>query len=324
MTEILKRIEGMEKQRVVTVTLNPVLDRALWIRGFRIGKTVQVEKSSTVAGGKGVNVSRALLVFGIKSTATGIMAREESTSYTGLLESDGIDHDFHRVDGRLRTNITVLSDSNDEETHIRDRGPRIDPHELERFEKKLSHLVDGHTFVVFAGSIPDGLPDASYRRLIHSVQKEGNRSALDTSAQPLKEGLEATPVLIKPNEEETRDALGFFPSTEKDIRDAVRAFFEMGISRCMISCGKRGLYFCTPQECIRARVTVENPVNSVGSGDAALAGGLIGILCGLDAETSARLACAMGAANTLVSGACVLKKDDVGELYSRTEVTRLA
>jgi 1-phosphofructokinase family hexose kinase len=323
MTEILKRIEKMEKQKVVTVTLNPVLDRALWIRGFRIGKTVQVEKCSTVAGGKGVNVSRALLKFGIKSTATGIMAQEESASYTGLLESDGIDHDFHRVDGRLRTNITILSDSADEETHIRDRGPRIDPHELEKFEKKLSHLVDGHTFVVFAGSIPDGLPDDSYRRLIHSVQKEGNRSALDASAKPLKEGLKAAPVLIKPNEEETRDALGFFPRTEKEIRSAARAFFALGISRCMISCGKRGLYFCTPQECIRARVTVENPVNSVGSGDAALAGGLIGMLCGLGAEMSGRLACAMGAANTLVSGACVLDKKDVQKFYAAAEVTRI-
>jgi 1-phosphofructokinase family hexose kinase len=324
MTEILQRIEGMEKQRVVTVTLNPVLDRALWIRGFRAGKTVQVEKSSTVAGGKGVNVSRALLLFGIKSCATGIMAREERASYTGLLHSERIDHDFHLVEGRLRTNITILSDSTDEETHIRDRGPCIVSHELERFEKKLSHLVDGRTFVVFAGSIPDGLPNDAYRRLIHSVQKEGNRAALDASGPPLKEGLEAAPVLIKPNEEETRDALGFFPRTEKEIRDAAHAFFEMGVSHCMISCGKRGLYFCTPQECIRARVAVETPVNSVGSGDAALAGGLIGILCGLGAEMSARLACAMGAANTLVSGACVLNKDDVEKLYSRVKVTRVA
>jgi len=323
MTEILERIERMETRRVVTVTLNPVLDRALWIRDFRAGKTLQVEKSSVVAGGKGVNVSRALLFFGIKSIATGIMAREERASYVGLLERDGIDHDFFPVDGRLRTNITILSDSTDEETHIRDRGPHLDPRELDRFEKKLSELADGRTIVVFAGSIPEGLPDDSYRRLIRTVQKQGNSAVLDASGTPLKKGLEAAPVLIKPNEGETRDALGFFPRTEKQIREAASVFLKMGISQCMISCGKRGLYFCSTQACVHARVSVENPLNSVGSGDAALAGGLIAILCGLDAEKSARLACAMGAANTLVSGACVFERTDVQNLYAATEVTRI-
>jgi 1-phosphofructokinase family hexose kinase len=323
MTEVLKRIERMEKRRVVTVTLNPVLDRALWIRDFKAGKTLQVEKSSVVAGGKGVNVSRALLLFGIKSIATGIMAREERASYVRLLESDGIDHNFSPVEGRLRTNITIISDSTDEETHIRDRGPQLNPRELERFEKKLSQLVDGRSFVVFAGSIPEGLPDDSYRRLIHTVQKEGNSAALDASGTPLKKGLAAAPVFIKPNERETKDALGVSPRTEKQIREAASAFLKMGISQCMISCGKRGLYFCTPQECIRARVSVENPLNSVGSGDAALAGGIIGILCGLEEDKIARLACAMGAANTLMSGACVFDRKNVQKLYTAAEITRI-
>ncbi len=320
---MIEKILNKLKYNIVTVTLNPVLDRTLRVKNFITGKTHIVDKSESFAGGKGVNVSRALLTFGINSTATGILARGGSDLYLSLLNKSTISHDFLHTDGFLRTNVTIISNNIGKETHLREKGPAINQSVLLEFEEKLKGFAKKNTLIVFSGSLPAGLPQNTYRMLINIIKSAGAEAFLDASGNPLKEGLKAGPLFIKPNSHEVEDALGFFPGSPDDFSKAVRIFHSMDIKNVMISLGKDGIIFSQGREIIHSRLTVTRPINTVGSGDASLAGGLLGIISGLDTADTARLACTTGSANTLISGACVFDTQVVDRFFKKTEITTL-
>lgn len=318
---MIEKIRNSLKYNIVTVTLNPVLDRTLRVKDFITGKTHIVDQSESYAGGKGVNVSRALIAFGIHSVATGILARGGSDLYLSLLNKDSISHDFLHTGGFLRTNVTIISNHIGKETHLREKGPATNQSALQEFEKKLKGLVKKNTLFVFSGSLPAGLPQNAYRILINTVKSAGAEAFLDASGNPLREGLKAKPLFIKPNNHEVEDALGFFPESPDDLKKAVRIFHSMGIKNVMISLGKDGIIFSQGSEIIHSRLTVTHLINTVGSGDASLAGGLLGIISGLGTADTARLACAAGSANTLISGACVLDTRDADRFFKKAEIT---
>jgi fructose-1-phosphate kinase PfkB-like protein len=328
---------------VITVTLNPSIDRTLWVEGFRGGATFLAERSEDYAGGKGVNTSRALLRMGAPSTATGILGARGGRFYRDILEREGLAHRFLTCEGRVRTNVTVLSGRGVPETHIRDRGQAPPAETAEQFLHLLDTILAGPapqgreprikpgpdapthppTVVVLSGSLPEGFPSATYAKIIERIRANSALAYFDASGEPLRLGLESQPSFIKPNRHEVREALGFLPRSEKDCLQAVSAFHAMKIPLVMVSRGVEGLVLSDGKEAVSAKTPVEEPVNSVGSGDAAVAGAVLGLLERLCLEETARLACAMGGANTLLPGGGALEKEQVLRLSRMTRVKRL-
>jgi fructose-1-phosphate kinase PfkB-like protein len=326
---------------ILSVTLNPVIDRTLWVQGFRIGRTVIAERSVSYAGGKGINTSRALLNLGVRSTATGIIGEHGSKTYLDTLDTEGIAHDFLFAAGSVRTNVTMLSEG-ERETHIRDRGPRLTAGTFQRFLHRFRKLIEGMVeglgassgprkadnrltgpIVVLSGSIPDGIPAESYRMLLLAAREMGATALLDASGTPLKLGLEAEPFFVKPNRYEVQEVLGFLPEGESDYRRAIDSLHALRIGLVMVSRGREGLYLSDGKRLVSASVSVECALNTVGSGDAAVAGAVLGIGGDLSIDETARLACAMGAANTLSPGACIFTQRDVQRLYERVLIEAL-
>jgi fructose-1-phosphate kinase PfkB-like protein len=167
---------------------------------------------------------------------------------------------------------------------------------------------------VFSGSLPEGFSPDTYARLIEGVKRAGALAFLDASGEPLRRGLTSQPFFIKPNRHEVLEALGFLPRTERDYRRAITAFHAMGIPLVMITLGEEGLVLSDGRDLVHGVVQVRHPLNSVGSGDAAVAGGVLGHIDDLSLEERARLACAMGGANTISPGGGMLEKDCVLEL----------
>ncbi len=319
---------------IITVTLSPVFDKTLWIRNFDIGKTFLAERTETYAGGKGVNVSRALLNFSIHTTATGILVDEGRKAYFILLDTDKIDHDFYITRGTVRTNITIVSPETGRETHLREKGPSIHESALTGLAEKLQELNGNYsnlepftknvppspTLFVFAGGLPTGLSKYTYKELIETVKRWNCLSILDASGAAFKEGVTAAPLFIKPNIREVEDALGFMPSSKKEFIKAVESFHKMGIERVMISRGKEGIVFSSGSGILEAKLDIKHPINTVGSGDCAVAGGVLGIIQNLSDEDTARLACAMGGANTLISGAGRFSRDKAKKLLRHVKL----
>ncbi|MBN2325137.1 MAG: hexose kinase [Spirochaetes bacterium] len=306
--------------RIVTVTLNPVFDRSLVVPGFEKGGTFAVSDSSIVAAGKGVNVSRALKSCAVFSVATGLLPAGGKNAYLTRLDREGIANDFVHTGGNIRTNITILDHGCPGETHLREKGPRLPASALNRLGAKLSSITGAGSTVVFSGSLPAGLSSFSYASLVATVQEKGCRAFLDASGEPLQKALFSRPFFVAPNIDEVYDALGYRPDRNSDLARAIGELHGFGVRYVMITRGKEGIVLSDGRNTVCAKVEVENPVNAVGSGDAALAGSIIGLLGGLDLETTAGLACAFGAANTLSSGAGMLLQSDIGKLSSEVEL----
>ena len=58
---------------ILTVTLNPALDKTVQIKNFHTGYDFRGEKIDLSAGGKGLNVSRTLKILGQRTIATGFL-----------------------------------------------------------------------------------------------------------------------------------------------------------------------------------------------------------------------------------------------------------
>jgi len=321
--QILESLHKIQAH-IITVTPNPVIDKSFLIKNFQIGETYVADESQLLAAGKGVNVSRALAFLGIKSIATGLLPRHGFNLYTALLQKDIFSFDFVETDGFVRTNITIMSDSSEKETHIREKGSVIAPSVLSQMKDKLRSLArTAKGAVVFSGSLPSGLPPNTYKNLIQDVSKIPLQVCFDASETPFKIGINAKPWLIKPNLKEVQDALGFLPREPNSMFRALHKFHKMDITHVFISMGKNGIIYSNGNTAIRSWVEVEHPINSVGSGDATLAGGLAGILGGLPPEVTGRLACTLGAANTLVSGACLINLEHARSLWLRVKQEHL-
>ena len=88
---------------IVTVTLNAAMDRTLSVPNFQLGHRHRASSGMASAGGKGINVARALKRLGAPVVCTGLAGGRNGTQIVEDLTHEGILHDFVRIQGESRT-----------------------------------------------------------------------------------------------------------------------------------------------------------------------------------------------------------------------------
>ncbi len=142
---------------IITVTLNAAIDRTLSVPNFRPGRRHRTVESTTMAGGKGVNIARTLKTLGQPVIATGFAGGATGTRIVEQLTEESILTDFVRIRAESRTNLSVVDPTTGEQTEVNERGAQITSREMELFHDKLMYLARGAEVVVFAGSLPPGV-----------------------------------------------------------------------------------------------------------------------------------------------------------------------
>src|SRR3954466_6723891 len=158
---------------IITVTLNAAIDKTLAVPNFRLGRRHRAVEQTAMAGGKGVNVARALKTLGMPVIATGVGGGPTGTRIIEQLPDEAILNDFVRIREESRTSTAVVDPTNGEQTEINEKGPAVAEAELELFIDKLLYLAKGAAMCVFSGSLPRGVPDELYAELVHEVKKLG-------------------------------------------------------------------------------------------------------------------------------------------------------
>lgn len=224
---------------ILTVTINPALDKNYLVPGFALTGIHRVQSMSAIPAGKGLNVSRALNTLGIPTMATGFSGGFTGRQIEYSLAELGIRHDFVRIRDESRTNSLILDLDHSIHTEIKEPGPHIPKDAWKRLERKILELAPGCSWIVFAGSPPPDTAANIYFRLIKSIQPLGVKVALDTRGPWLKEGIKAYPDLIKPNWEEFQELVGPCYSTVQGLNKA-RQLREQGVGTIVISMGSKG------------------------------------------------------------------------------------
>jgi 1-phosphofructokinase len=287
---------------VVTVTLNPAIDRTVTIPSFAAGKVNRVERMEQNPGGKGVNVASMLADFGHSVAVSGFLGRDNSASFEELFRQKQIDDQFVRIAGQTRVGIKISDPLQQQTTDINFPGQAPAPADVDSLFERLAGLA-GEWFVL-AGSIPPAVAPTIYRDIVAALKAQGRNVALDTSGEALRYALEAVPHMIKPNVHELEEILGATLATTEAIVEAARSFLARGTRLVAVSMGEQGACFVTAGAVVVARPPRVEVKSTVGAGDAMVSGIIVGQLRGASLAETARLAtaCSLDAITHIGSG----------------------
>jgi len=310
---------------IITVTLNPALDKSLQVPNFTPGRRHRTVDQMTMPGGKGVNVARAIKRLGQPVIATGIAGGATGTRIVESLNDDSILNAFVRIREESRTNTAVLDPTTGLQTEINERGPAVSAQELELFHEKLLYLAKGASMCVFAGSLPRGVDPGIYADLIREVKRLGVTTVLDTEGEPLRQGVRGEPDIVSPNEIEAEELVG---QEFNDAEDRTRAVVEMARlgAREAIMTVRDGCYANVLEEgpaVYRVTVREQEARSRIGSGDAFLAGYVAARYSGQPPVECLRYGVACGAESVLHFGAGMVDPDNVDRLLGEVDAERL-
>lgn len=308
---------------IITVTLNPALDKTITISQLNVGGLNRAKSVRIDPGGKGINVAKVLNNLGEKVEAAGLIAGSQGKLLLDFLKDSGIKTNFHVVDGETRTNMKVVEDNKGIVTEINEPGFTVSEKDLQHFERKLSQALENASLLILSGSIPSGINDDIYSRFIKAAKSKEVRTILDAEGKVLKNGIEAVPYAVKPNVFELELLMNRKMQTVTDILDASRLLTEQGIELVAVSMGAGGAIVSDKTCSYHVLPYPITPRSTVGAGDSMVAAFAYTTLKKYSLEEAAKWAAAAGTVTATKPGTEVCTLEEVTELVPHIQVKNL-
>ncbi|OYD09064.1 1-phosphofructokinase [Paludifilum halophilum] len=308
-------------RRIVTVTLNPAIDKTIRLPHFAPGRVNRVTETRSDPGGKGINVARVLKQWGENPLALGWVGGHRGQSLLERLDTRGIDHQFAKVKGETRTNLKMVEEDTGRVTDLNEPGFRVFDEDVEHLLEIYEAALREAEVIVLAGSLPPGAPSDFYGTLINRARKQNVKVFLDADGSPLKEGIARIPYAVKPNLAELERCLGRRLPQDADRVAAGKELLDRGIHLVALSQGAEGAWFFTEKEAIRAippDVSVSNPV---GAGDTMVAALAVGACRGWSLNETIRFSIAAGSVTASKEGTQFSTDDEARSLADHVNLS---
>jgi 1-phosphofructokinase family hexose kinase len=311
---------------IITVTLNAAIDRTMAVPNFRQGNRHRSVESRTVAGGKGVNVARALALLGKPVIATGLAGGPTGQRLIEELAGEAILHDLTPIAEESRINLAVVDPTSGEQTEINERGPEVTAQEVDTFLDRLDYLARGARICVLAGSLPPGVDPEIYARITGELRQRGVIVVLDSDGEPMRAGIRAGPSAVTPNVLEAEELVGHEFEGPGDLSSGLAQLLELGAGEAIVT-RSEGCVAAVGEPNERSFFEVSTatlePVATVGSGDAFLAGYVAARYDGASPAECLAFAVACGAESTQHFGAGKVDPDRVERIRADIELREL-
>jgi len=310
---------------ILTVTLNAAVDRTLVVPSLSLGHRHRAPESVTLAGGKGINVARGLRTLGVPVLATGFAGGRNGDAIRDGLSEAAIPFDLVEIEGYSRTSTAIIDPMAGTQTEINEYGPEVSPAEVREFSRRLEHLMEYATAVVFAGSLPPNLDESFFVGLVQRSRERGLYTVVDSTPSVLRAVLKANPSLVSPNQHEAESVVGFDFIEGGDFLRGLSRLVELGSSGACITSPSGHSYLTTEDGIVSARAPKVEALSTIGSGDAYLAGLLAGLLHRSLAPVDAvRLAAGCAGANAETLGAGLFEARRAEELAESVQIDFLS
>lgn len=305
---------------IITVTMNPAIDKTVEIETLVSGGLNRISKVEYDAGGKGINVSKTICELGGESIATGFLGGNAGKTIESVLNDKQIKNDFIWVAGETRTNTKVF-EKNGAVTELNEPGPNIKKEQIEALLKKLEDMADENTMVVLAGSIPKGVEKNIYAVITERVHAKGAKVLMDADGELFQKALEAGPDIIKPNRDELEEYAGLSKKTSQvALLEQAEKLKDKGIESVVISMGKSGALFSIGNKKANCKAVEVKAHSTVGAGDAMVAALSYAWDKNLSEEETIRLCMATSAGAVTTVGTKPPKKSLVDELQEKVDI----
>lgn len=311
----------MSIKNIITVTLNPALDVTAKAESLSCEREINYVLSEEInAGGKGINVSKDLAVWGVKSTAIIAVGEQNEGVLVSRITDPSITVKTVRVRGRVRENLTYLL-PNGAAVRVDRRGSaQLTEADIDEVFCEIAKSVvrPCDTLVVFAGSLPEAMSSEKYTELVLRIKRTGVKIALDTSAINRTQLAKIQPCIYKPNLPELEKLFGV-TIPENKVPAYAYSLVSSGVENAVISLGEKGLVYGFGGGCIKIKGVDVDAKYTVGAGDAALAGFIAGMAAGKAGKTLAKMSSAFGTAAVLNTGTVPPLMDDIVRIYKTSD-----
>ncbi len=303
-------------QKVITITLNPAIDKSTSVKSMVPDKKLYCAKPKFEPGGGGVNVSRALLKMGEKSTAMYLAGGYSGKFFESLLNEEGVESLVIETKGLTRENMIVVDETNNLQYRFGMPGATILKEEIDNLFEVLQ-AAEGMEYIVASGSLPDGMDAGFFKKLAEIAKHKNAKLIVDTSGESLRQAINEGVFMIKPNLGELSMLNGVEDLQDDDIVKYARAIIDKkGAQVVVVSMGASGAVLITADEIINSSSPTVRKKSTVGAGDTMVAGMVKAMLQGWEWKDVLKYGIAAGTATTMNSGTELCKKVDVERLFT--------
>lgn len=310
---------------LLVMCANAGVDRTYEVEGYTCGGYHRPHAGYVSAGGKGINVARALRALGRQVVVTGFLGGFSGDFVYCELDRLGLAGEFSRISGESRTTIAVVDRATGVVTRLDERGPEVSEEDVELLCAGWAELVGYASAAVISGNPPPGMSPEAYGRLTAAARRQGVPVLVDAHEEFLRQALPAAPDVISPNLAELSWLSGHPLEGMQEIVAYSRSLTEGGVGTVCTTLGARGAVVVTAHgeafEVVAPEVEVVSPV---GAGDCAVGGWLAAMEEGRDLRERGRWAVAAGAAACRHAAAAEITREEVEELVARTRIEEIA
>lgn len=325
-TGSVEEVREQVKERqymITTVTLNPCIDRSIFVSNFRPGELNRVVDSRSDVSGKAINVGIAVKKIGKNVECLGFNYRMNGKELENALREYEIAYEFVWVDGRLRTNTKILDMDTHILTELNEWGTKVSEEDIEAMKSVILERTSGSSTVVIGGSVPPGVNNFIYRDIISDLSNYPVKVILDAEKELLLEGIKARPYLIKPNLYELEVTFGRKCSTIKEVANLARSIVGLGVEVVCVSLGKDGALICDKEEAYYSKGLKLNIRGVQGAGDSMVAGICIAIEEGLPVKEMLRYGMAASAGSLVLEGTQMCGRESFYEFKEKIVLEKL-
>ncbi|WP_270995900.1 1-phosphofructokinase [Listeria seeligeri] len=306
---------------IYTITLNPAIDRLLFINGeLEKRKTNRVIKTAFDCGGKGLHVSGVLSKFGIKNEALGIAGSNNLDQLYAILEEKHINHDFLVEAGTsTRECFVVLSDDTNGSTMIPEAGFSVSQTNKTNLLKQIAKKVKKEDMVVIAGSPPPHYTLSDFKELLETVKNTGAFLGCDSSGDYLKLAVQLGVDFIKPNEEEV---VAILAEKTESLEENIRSL-ALKIPYLVVSLGGKGSICAHNGKLYQAIPPVVKERNDTGAGDVFVGAFIAGLAMNMPIMETLKVATGCSASKVMQLDSSSFDLEAAGQLKNQVSIIQL-
>lgn len=304
---------------VYTITLNPAIDYYMDMDNYKEGVLNKVNNAYTLAGGKGINVSKVLKNFGIESVALGFCGGFTGNYIKTDLEKYNIPEKFIILEEDSRINIKIKTYKN--ETEIMGKSPNISNDNIESLLSLIDNIND-NDILVLSGSVPSSVDNDIYEEIIKRVKSKNNvKVILDSRDEAFRLAVKEKVFLTKPNKNEISEYFGKDIYSTYDIISYAKELVRDGSENVIVSLGKDGSVLVTESEAYLGNAPEGKLISSVGAGDSMVAGIIYGINNNLSISDAYKYAVASGSSTACSDG--LTSFENMNKFLDRVEIKKV-
>jgi 1-phosphofructokinase family hexose kinase len=308
---------------IFTTVFNPALDVIYDTDSLEAGHTYTQLTARRFPAGKGINVAKAVRALGEPVTVIGVVPENDRPRFEHYLNALDIDARLFAVPGDTRINATILEKQSRRVTHLNAASEALTSETVQAFTRFVQASIGESDLWALSGSLPRGMPPDTYQQLTRRLRETKNRTVLDTSGDALRLGITGAPDIVKPNQDELISLTDAPGDSEETLLNAATGLISHGPGQVCVSLGDRGLLAVREKERLRITGPTIDIVDTVGAGDALVAGLIVGTRRGLSFEDTCRLAVASALSNCLHRGAGEIDADDVSKFIVELRSARV-